>query len=105
MSERLKDDLSPLFYEYVQVEGYEWPTSIVHIVKDRIWVEWSYHDDYPQGTVQVGDGLTNGHNPVTGNQIISVPIDKVVRFLSEEEAMQICACIEADKQLMQYAHG
>jgi hypothetical protein len=75
--------------------------SIVMVTGERVWFNGSYSNELFPGVVKVGDGLTNGFDP-DGNCILSVPMEWCT-FYTEKEALDIEACIDADRTLLSYA--
>lgn len=75
--------------------------AIILHVGDRVWVEASYADDI-EGSVQVGDGLTNGFSR-DGQRILSVPESAILHYWDCEEYDQICRARDADERLLSYA--
>ena len=72
--------------------------------KQRVWVNADYHLSGIEGFITVGDGQNSGTDD-DGCCIVSVPIEAVAGFWTEEEAESIEACEAVDEQLLAYAIG
>lgn len=68
----------------------------------RVWIALSYHDQLPVGIVPVSDPLSGAVFDLTGNVLVSVPVDWC-NFITEQEAESIAKMIEADEHLSRLA--
>lgn len=78
------------------------PREVIHDLGQRVWVWSEYSEQWPAAIVQVGDGLNNGYDR-NGMRIISVP-EYMCHFMSEGQAEDLHACMDADQAMLANAY-